>query len=279
MFTDQPRYRAYSYSTALVATLAAYHAGVVFSQHEHACNLLLASDQLIALVSPQHGDGPFHIVVPPLVLPCLRPALPVEIIEGQLICPAVTVMLDSAQHWESQVKWPVSLGSALFLLHEIDGLLNQNAHSVQVEGAAWLAWAESAIRKLRTGLHRRDLQQMGMAASRLIGLGPGLTPVGDDLLVGLLAGLHWQSASGSSAFPLAEFCALLQSLLPERTTRLSAQWLQHATQNEFGAPWHGLAAALTEAAQPRLHQALRRIAQIGATSGKAALLGFATALA
>src|SRR5262249_13546495 len=58
----------------------------------------------------------------------------------------------------------------------------------------------------------------------LLGRGPGLTPAGDDVLAGLLAG---RAAYGPDDRALADdICALA----PSRTTALSAALLRHAAR-------------------------------------------------
>jgi hypothetical protein len=62
---------------------------------------------------------------------------------------------------------------------------------------------------------------------RLLGRGPGLTPLGDDLLAGLLVTL---SACGSAAFEPA--AAAVRAHAPARTTFVSAALLHHAARGE-----------------------------------------------
>ncbi len=53
-----------------------------------------------------------------------------------------------------------------------------------------LARAGEALRLLREAVASGDRPRANAAAARLMGLGPGLTPSGDDALAGFLAGLH-----------------------------------------------------------------------------------------
>jgi hypothetical protein len=62
---------------------------------------------------------------------------------------------------------------------------------------------------------------------RLLGRGPGLTPLGDDLLAGLLVTL---SARGCAAFEPA--AAAVRAHAPSRTTFVSAALLHHAARGE-----------------------------------------------
>lgn len=111
-------------------------------------------------------------------------------------------------------------------------------------------------------------------ARSLVGLGPGLTPAGDDVLCGLLLGLR---ASGRSH----GLARLEQAVLPllTRTTALSATLLRQAAQGYAVPPLADLLHAWHRGASVQdLAAAGRRVADIGHTSGPALLLGLTAAL-
>lgn len=98
----------------------------------------------------------------------------------------------------------------------------------------------------------------------LLGLGPGLTPAGDDVLAGLLVGLHHRPDLRD---PLAEEVA---RLAPTRTTALSAALLRHAAVGHAAPSVTSVADALTGAGQDGdLDAALGRLLAVGDTSGTA----------
>ena len=95
---------------------------------------------------------------------------------------------------------------------------------------------------------------------RLAGRGGGLTPSGDDVLCGYVAGLVlWHGRAGDAAS--------IATAAAERTTLLSATLLRHAARGELPEPAH----ALLERGDP---EPLRRF---GHSSGRAILLGLALA--
>lgn len=95
----------------------------------------------------------------------------------------------------------------------------------------------------------------------LAGAGPGLTPVGDDVLVGYIAGLALTCHEVGRASLLAEAAA-------RRTTALSRTLLQLAVRG-----------ALPEPAHPLVEQGdLDPLLRFGATSGAAIGVGLALAL-
>jgi hypothetical protein len=111
---------------------------------------------------------------------------------------------------------------------------------------------------------------------RLIGLGPGLTPAGDDVLVGLLAALQ---QTGTDPGALATLRAGVVQRV-HRTTDISAHHLRLAAGGHFSEPISELLDALLGVASrgavaARVGQVLR----VGASSGADALLGVRVGLA
>jgi hypothetical protein len=115
----------------------------------------------------------------------------------------------------------------------------------------------------------------------LVGLGVGLTPSGDDVLVGALAGFDLASECSPVARPLRQ--ALVESLpvpLEARTTRLSAQMLRAAADGLYPEPVLDLLHALASdhGSQPPVERAAVALSHLGHRSGRDTLLGLAAAL-
>ena len=115
----------------------------------------------------------------------------------------------------------------------------------------------------------------------LVGLGPGLTPSGDDALVGTLAALDLGRAANPAAAVLrAALVAALPSPLAERTTRLSAQMLAAAAAGLYAEPILGLLERLADEdpSPHRVEDAARVLLGLGHRSGRDTLLGIAAGL-
>jgi hypothetical protein len=124
---------------------------------------------------------------------------------------------------------------------------------------------------LRGAVRRADLDAALRTATRLIGLGPGLTPAGDDVMAGTIAGLVLLG------HPAAErFAAGVYSLAAGRTTELSRALLRHAAggrvSGEYAAVFHGLVG------ERPLAPAVATLLNTGSTSGRAMALGLCTAI-
>jgi hypothetical protein len=114
-----------------------------------------------------------------------------------------------------------------------------------------------------------DLARAVDAAERIVGLGPGLTPSGDDILAGLLVSLRTFGGTvpgGGAAIRLADWLgAAVTAHADTRTTAPSATLLHCAAQGqaalEVTAVLHGIAG------QAELRPAVRRLLGAGHTSG------------
>jgi hypothetical protein len=124
---------------------------------------------------------------------------------------------------------------------------------------------------LRGAVRRADFEAALRTAGRLIGLGPGLTPAGDDVMAGTVAGLVLLGHPGAE-----RFAAGVYALAAGRTTELSRALLRHAAlgqvSGEYGAVLHGLVG------ERPLAPAVARLLATGSTSGRAMALGLCTAI-
>ena len=125
-------------------------------------------------------------------------------------------------------------------------------------------------------------------AEAMLGLGPGLTPSGDDMLAGLLATLVHLPPDRAVAARLAAVRRRVRERASGRTTLLSARLLDDALDGAVAAPFALLLRAIAEVPQGRdgghvdrsvaLRDAVDAVLQVGSTSGADLLLGTAVAL-
>ena len=115
-----------------------------------------------------------------------------------------------------------------------------------------LAWVQSSIVEITNATHQ------------LIGLGIGLTPSGDDYLVGLLLVLNHSAAADS--FKLS---AIKKSILDniKTTTNVSQAYLQAALERRYSEPLRDLLVTITGQADT-FESALQTVLAHGATSGQ-----------
>jgi hypothetical protein len=267
--------------------------GQVLSVHRQACNLVDGRGQLLALVSDPLGNGPFHVVIHrgEAAFSRLAAGWPVwsergvlQIGDGLGINCRGGQLWDPRPDWEkvrlTRQSWRVHLPPLLELLRDKappESMAGPAAAETSRLSAAWRAKAGEAIGRVLTALQVGDLAALRSGAAALAGLGPGLTPAGDDFLLGVMAGLFataLPAPPSSSSLSVAEVCAAILEATTARTTSLSAAWLQAAARGLLGQGWHDLLNVLSNGDSPGIRQAANRLINTGATSGADALAGF-----
>jgi hypothetical protein len=261
---------------------AAGFAGRVLGVHTLACNLADDAGEVIALVAPAVGDGPFSIVVD-ASFEGVAAFDPVRASAERLVAGTLEVDLAAAPAWEPRPDWPrlkaaraqVAAGFAAFdewtpsAIWE--GLTHATGADEYPEGKpsfmARLVRGQEAYRRLIVaGLGAGDRTALVEGAGLLAGLGPGGTPAGDDFLVGAMAAA-WLLGDAADAAAIAEAAA-------GRTSTLSAAFLRAAGRGELAAPWHALLEALGAGQPERVEKAAMVLESVGASSGADALDGF-----
>lgn len=281
----------------------------VLQVHPDACNLVAEPDYLVALVRPQAGAGPFSIVVDLAerrdgFTEFTAEAGRAEVHDGMLILGSLRIRLEGVELWQPRPAWealrnsgnlPRWLGPLAELLQVqappdslaegLEAILGGRSAKDAASGdlgrepphiaASDLGWGvlQAAVaggRDLIVALAQGDLKSVAGAAGRLAGLGAGLTPAGDDFLVGAMLAL-WSRADPGWAEQAGR--ALLQAAGP-RTNRISRAWLAAAAAGQAGEAWHALVRAMIDQADPAVRQAAGRIIRQGHTSGADALTGY-----
>jgi hypothetical protein len=130
--------------------------------------------------------------------------------------------------------------------------------------------AAPGLAALARATRGRDAEAALTAARALIGLGPGLTPAGDDCLVGWLAGL-WAGGERDRALVASTGRGLLAAAR-ERTGPLSCAFLAAAVAGAFAEPVRAFVARPDESR-------LAALLALGATSGADLLAGYSLARA
>ncbi len=265
--------KAVAIARPLVEALSMHpFAGHIFGVFKRACNLIDNDGRVVVLTSPEMGRGPFSIVVErsESLFKALKLKQSVFITSHFITIDRRKIDLTEAEVWEPRIIWPTE---PLALNQAIFEILQPYTHWPQPEPDSAVAGQmvsrlRQAADQLLQALSRSE--NMEAAVTQLVGLGAGLTPAGDDYLVGVMAAL-WLNGSSDRLSNVIE-AAL------SRTTNLSAAFLAAAARGEFMEPWHRLAQALSNDDDAAIQTAVNRIAQFGASSGKDALAGFAAAL-
>lgn len=116
-----------------------------------------------------------------------------------------------------------------------------------------------------------DPQEAALAAEKMIGLGPGVTPAGDDILIGFLAGL-WSTA-GENPTQLSFIHSFGAELIQraKQTGEISRTYLLHATRGQFSSTLSKHLEAI--AADEDVEEATRNAMRVGHSSGMDSVTG------
>jgi hypothetical protein len=134
--------------------------------------------------------------------------------------------------------------------------------------------AGDTMSELLTAARRHDLTDVESPLSSLIGLGSGLTPSGDDLLVGFLAGLWCSVQESPERTRFVNALAQEISRLSSRTNDISRTYLIHASLGQVSSRLANLAESICTADPPqRLLAKFVSAAQTGHSSGMDAVTG------
>jgi hypothetical protein len=252
----------------------------VLAVFEHACDLVTPNSDIVALVLPEIGNGPLSIVVDGWygVFAAIDPGTPAWTGETALRLGHLEIQLEHAAVWEPRPDWKLlrqtqeQIESRLPLMQDL-ALRHAPADSLLVgrgSNPPYVATAWEAAQGLRDiwGIGWSTDKQIGGATAQLAGLGSGLTPAGDDFLVGVML-RAWLAHPEPRPF-----CQFLFEAAAPRTTKLSVAFLRAATRGECGAAWHHLFGALLSGAEGELLEAVQGVVAHGHTSGADMLAGF-----
>lgn len=251
----------------------------VLGSSPYACNLLSSDGDALVLASPTVGDGPLNIVVE-AGLGDVPKGTPGVIENGVLSLAGLAVSIKEAEVWEPCPDWAdltSRRSQAAEQLPILWAMAERLAPRESLLGSVlqWRRGAESPTGPLQARFWEGakalaagwggSQEQAALGAAQLAGLGIGLTPAGDDFLLGSML-WAWLMHPSPRAF-----CQVLAEAAVSQTTTLSAAWLRAAADGQFGAPLHRLLAALV--GRGDLETATRRLLLHGATSGGDTLAG------
>lgn len=263
---------------------------VIQSAFESAINLRLAvEDRLITLLISEGYELPqgIRIWTKYLSLQSLTPGLRTASRGGILRFDSspLTVDLRGAPVWKCRVpELNLNMGllsvqqawsTAWDLLNKEQRLKNTDLVADNLfqtgTGSSLSQRISKPVMSLVTSTEGFDVQGALRAAQKLIGLGPGVTPTGDDILIGFLAGL-WGMAvqdQGQLAFIHSFGTELVK--LARQTSEISRTYIYHASQGQFSSSLSYLVEAI--ATDNNVEAFLQSAMRVGHSSGMDSVTG------
>jgi hypothetical protein len=129
---------------------------------------------------------------------------------------------------------------------------------------------EAESKHLFLGISDHDLDMIKGSATRLAGLGQGITPDGDDIMLGALLAA-WMTEPDTFSTELGE--AIIEDAA-DRTTPISLAWLKASALGECTQHWHSLLNAIRAMSKEEFLQGALQIYRQGHSSGWSGLRGF-----
>ena len=130
---------------------------------------------------------------------------------------------------------------------------------------------------IRDALESNHIDAFAAAAQRVLGLGPGLTPSGDDFVGGIFFALaHAPRAAWAGGMPALR--AGIRTAARQSSNLISAALLDDMIDGASYAPLHELLGALQDDAPAAIASAVHQLLGVGATSGADMLAGLLLAL-
>jgi len=235
-----------------------------------AVNLSMLGNSWLLICEAGLGDGPHTVLVETDVQLCGTMAVgdTVTVSRSGISCPAGDIVT-----WERAHRWlpdsPLGVG---------DGLGSRVTHAEVIAGALGCFLARPLIsrpvRALREACLELSAPKLEFALADLVGLGPGLTPAGDDYIAGYCAALLHIGASNARARKARTLVAEVIGDAPAQTQSMSEFLLG---QYMAGVIPQFLSTCLRTLLQPSTRDLLagsvRRVLSHGATSGTEMMLG------
>lgn len=210
--------------------------------------------------------------------------------QGRLVWAGRRAATDHPRNWHRPWQAPAQRLSAQRLRRGGAQLLRSlRIGRGPVEPQGWLLWlcghdlpfpmqaAQGRLQALRAALWSQDLEIFETAALRLLGLGHGLTPSGDDFLGALLFTLRHAPVRAWRA-QMPGLHARLAAAAAQATNPISAALLQDLMAGSSYRALHELLDALNQDQPESVATAVHTLLAVGASSGADMLAGVLLAL-
>jgi hypothetical protein len=270
--------------------------GEVHSTFERTFNVLI-SGELVGIVRRDVPNGPFNIITdvePNDSMQSLVDKGERIRVNGDLLTfgKEFTISLNGAKIWRPThgVKKPIDIrlvkrnlslvkelasrrneGFGQLVLHVENIISGVPFNDRQLNQVSRLGLPN--IKSLVSAVKPEDLELVRQSAKNLVGLGPGLSPSGDDLLAGFMAGLRWTFNSFNGDVHSVDEINRTIAHVAEGTTMLSKQLLIRAADGEVNEAVEVLLEAILAGQIEDVKTATEKVLVIGETSGVDSIVG------
>ncbi|KKM60707.1 hypothetical protein LCGC14_1539160 [marine sediment metagenome] len=276
--------------------------GLIHSIFQRVINITVLENQLISLVGQEVGQGPLNILVN---IPKHINLLTIGIKRGDIVTRVgesivigenvIEISTQWTELWEPKRKFQTSLqplktimanieimrdialasdhlsglGELIPFTH-INGLKDSKTEKLGSVSHLALPHISSMLKAIKSG-HSHDIIRI---TKHLVGLGPGLTPAADDMLLGLMISMLYISENfNKTSIDVKKINKDIISIISGRTTIISEEFLREASVGKVNEAVASLMENLLTSRQREVENSVRKLLDLGGTSGTDTVLG------
>lgn len=276
--------------------------GVIHSIFQRVINITVLENRLISLVGQEVGQGPLNILVN---IPNRINLSTIGIKRGDIVTRVgesivigenvIVISTQWTELWEPKRKFQDSLqplktimanieiirdialasdhlsglGELIPLTH-INGLNDSKTENLGSVSLLALPHISSMLKAIKFG-NSHDIIRF---TKHLVGLGPGLTPAADDMLLGLMISIVYISENfNDTSIDVKKINNDIVSNISGRTTIISEEFLREASVGNVNEAVASLMENLLTSRQRELENSLRNVLDLGGTSGTDTVFG------
>jgi hypothetical protein len=258
--------------------------GYIHSTFNRTFNIqCLENDELYTIACNQIDNGPNTLVIDMERFDDIELAINVPIYaENQKLCIGnqLVISIEKVSLWESELpEYPANLETlcknvskmkAYIDLHGKGGGIKKALQPQSLFDAEMSRMIEERTLTLHANILKKEMSEALTSAIRLIGLGPGLTPSGDDFLVGLFTILN---IPNSQLFRYRILAQLIVQEAKTLTNDISYMALKKASQGQVRQSIIHLVKCIFTGTDEEFNLSLNKVLSIGSTSGSDIALG------
>jgi hypothetical protein len=276
--------------------------GLIHSIFQRVINIVVLENRLISLVGQEVGQGPLNILVN---IPNHINLSTIGIKKGDIITRVgesivigknvIVISTQSTELWDPKREFQASLlplkiimanieivrdialasdhlsglGELIPFTH-INGLKDSKTEKLGSVSHLALPHISSMLKAIKSG-HSHDIIR---STKHLVGLGPGLTPAADDMLLGLMISMLYISENfNETSIDVKKINKDIVSIISGRTTIISEEFLREASVGKVNEAVASLMENLLTSRQRELENSVRNVLDLGGTSGTDTVFG------
>mgnify|MGYP001165963985 CR=1 FL=1 len=245
------------------------------SRFSHAINWINDEGEMITFLSRDLPNGPNTMIINIESFNdwALSECASLKIQDPHMLLSGQTIDLNDVPKW--QVDLPVINDLNPIIIQKIQQFLDENNEALLDLEQMIYQRLDDNFSAMIHAIEQKNNEDIIQHASASIGLGLGLTPSGDDRLVGFLLGCYLQSPENLCAIHALQIAIDNNR---DRTNEISYSMLKHAKNGRFNEWLVNLGDDIAETDIDLLDQAMMQVFSIGSRSGGDMLKGLQLSL-